>query len=123
MLAKNWEKFLLIACAAWQFIDGALTIFLGFFNPTKINELEEFSHAVPLNSFNGLIGGLFMLAGLVNLLIAMYFLKQKPLSKAITPILVLEAILAYLCMDIISVATLVPAIIIMSLKKRVKRSV
>lgn len=35
MLDKKWDKRLLIICAAWQFIDGAITIVLGFFEYDK----------------------------------------------------------------------------------------
>ena len=99
MLDKKWDKRLLIICAAWQFIDGAITI-------------------VPISSFNGLIGTMFILAGLTNLLIAYYFLSQKEINKWIMPILVTEIIISYFCMDIIAVGTLVPATIIISLKKK-----
>lgn len=118
MLNKKWEKFLLIVCASWQFIDGGLTIFLGFIDPTKINELKSFSSSVPLNSFNGLIGTLFILSGMFNLLIALYFLKHGVIKKFIVPSLIVEIVFAYFCMDIIVVATLVPAVIIISLKKK-----
>ncbi len=122
MLNKKWEKFLLIACASWQFIDGAITIILGFIQPAKINELQQFSHAVPLSSFNGAVGSLFILTGLVNLLIALYFLKQKPIHKMIVPVLIIQILFAYVCLDIISVATLVPATVIICLKKRVQQA-
>lgn len=117
MLDKKWDKRLLIICAAWQFIDGAITIVLGFLNMTKMNDIGKL---VPISSFNGLIGTMFILAGLTNLLIAYYFLSQKEINKWIMPILVTEIIISYFCMDIIGVDTLVPATIIISLKKKDK---
>lgn len=115
MLDKKWDKRLLIICAAWQFIDGAITIVLGFLNMTKMNDIGKL---IPISSFNGLIGTMFILAGLTNLLIAYYFLSQKEINKWIMPILVTEIIISYFCMDIIAVGTLVPATIIISLKKK-----
>ncbi|GKS81343.1 hypothetical protein LPAF129_10290 [Ligilactobacillus pabuli] len=118
MLNKKWEKVLLIICASWQFIDGFLTIALGFINSSKIAELDAYSKMVPISSFNGLIGTLFILAGMVNLLIAFYFMGHGEINRWIMPILIIEAIFAYFCMDIVAVATLVPAAIIISLKKK-----
>ena len=115
MLDKKWDKKLLIACATWQFIDGLITIILGFLNMTKMSDVSK---TVPISSFNGLVGTMFILAGLINLLIAYYFLSQKEINKWIMPILVMEVIISYFCMDIIAVGTLVPAVIIISLKKK-----
>lgn len=118
MLNKQWEKILLIICASWQFIDGALTIALGFIKPAKISELQAFSNSVPISSFNGSVGTLFILIGMVNLMIALYFLKHGTINKFIISTIVVEVLFSYFCMDIISVATLAPALIILSLKRK-----
>ena len=115
MLDKKWDKKLLITCAMWQFIDVLITIILGFLNMTKMSAISK---TVPISSFNGLVGTMFILAGLTNLLIAYYFLSQKEINKWIIPILVMEVIISYFCMYIIAVGTLVPAVIIISLKKK-----
>ncbi|CAM4289512.1 hypothetical protein [Weissella hellenica] len=97
MLERNWDRKLLLISAVWQFIDGALTI--------------------------GLVGTLFILAGLVNLLLAKYFLKEKEINKWVLPILIIEVIIAYFCMDIVTVALLVPTTIIISLKRKKQKLV
>jgi|SRR5699024_7371514 len=118
MLDKQWDKKILIACATWQFIDGMITIVLGFLNMMKMSDISD---TLPISSFNGLVGTMFILAGLTNLLIAHYFLSQKEINKWIMPILVIEIIISYFCMDVIAVGTLVPAAIIISLKKKRQR--
>lgn len=118
MLDKQWDKKILIACATWQFIDGMITIVLGFLNMMKMSDI---SGTLPISSFNGLVGTMFILAGLTNLLIAHYFLSQKEINKWIMPILVIEIIISYFCMDVIAVGTLVLAAIIISLKKKRQR--
>lgn len=40
MLDKQWDKKILIACATWQFIDGMITIVLGFLNMMKMSDIS-----------------------------------------------------------------------------------
>jgi hypothetical protein len=51
-------------------------------------------------------------------MIALYFLKHGTINKFIISTIVVEVLFSYFCMDIISVATLAPALIILSLKRK-----
>lgn len=118
MLERNWDRKLLLISAVWQFIDGALTIGLGMFDASTTTT----ETLLPVSSLSGLVGTLFILAGLVNLLMAKYFLKEK-INKWVLPILIIEMIIAYFCMDIVTVALLVPTTIIISLKRKKQKLV
>ncbi|MFL2019868.1 hypothetical protein [Weissella hellenica] len=119
MLERNWDRKLLLISAVWQFIDGALTIGLGMFDASTTTT----ETLLPVSSLSGLVGTLFILAGLVNLLLAKYFLKEKEINKWVLPILIIEVIIAYFCMDIVTVALLVPTTIIISLKRKKQKLV
>lgn len=42
-MKKKWSQRLLLICAVWQFIDGILTIILGFAGPNRIPELQGYA--------------------------------------------------------------------------------
>jgi len=79
-MKKKWSQRLLLICAVWQFIDGILTIILGFAGLNRIPELQGYAQFVPVATITGLVGTAFLLSGLVNLLLARYYLRRPAIA-------------------------------------------
>ena len=114
-MKKKWSQRLLLICAMWQFIDGILTIILGFAGLNRIPELQGYAQFVPVATITGLVGTAFLLSGLVNLLLARYYLRRPTIGWGIPAVIGLESLAAYFCLDIISVILLIPTLVIIML--------
>lgn len=111
-MQKKWSQWLLTIAAGWQIVDGIITIALGLFSPNAIPELTGYAQHLPVGNITGMVGTAFLLSGLVNLLLAWYYLRRPKVGRSIPWIVFGEGLLAYACLDIISVVLLLPALVI-----------
>lgn len=119
-MSRKQERLLIKIMGIWQIIDGLFTIiYYGIFQ--RGHGLLGVSPAVYPNGYMMVItgfGGLLMALGIINLLLSTRYIKDDQIYWKIGFFLLVQSILSYIVLDVISAVLGMTAGIILLAKNR-----
>lgn len=131
-MSRTLEKKLTFWCGIWQMVDGIITI-IGYGTYIKIigsrnGNILNYANARALSSVFGsmyiflvIFGTILIGLGLLNLYFSKTYLENNKITYVVPICLLIEAILAYFCMDLITTILMgIAGIVALSKNKAIK---
>lgn len=133
-MSRKLERRLVLALGVWQIIDGLITIIFFGYQVSATGKQDRLSvDGQAVHAIESIFGSLFTFTvmfgigllglGIINLYLSHSFLKDQQISYKIPIYLLAMALLAYMCMDVVTVVLAISASILTLSKNKALKMV